>query len=86
VPKVIIDRIRCLEPMHERRQIPLRRLNQEVDMVRHQTEQIQTHSGFLDRLSQALQKAFAVVIIIKECPSLHSANRNVINCPLKLNS
>jgi len=33
VPEVIINRVRRLEFMHERRQIPPRCLNQEVDML-----------------------------------------------------
>ena len=55
-------------------------------MICHQAKYIQTHTAFLDRHFQTLQKTLMIVLIIKDYPPIHSANRYVINCTLKLNA
>jgi hypothetical protein len=84
VPQVIKDRMRSLNFVHERRQVASRRLDEQVKMVAHQAEEVESNPAALNPIGQPIEKVCAVAIIVKDRSALHTSCRDVVDCSGKL--
>ena len=76
-----VDRIGRQQAMHEAAHIPPGRLQDQVHVVGHQTEEIQPHLKALATLPQASQKTRPVVVRPKDVAAVVAAYRDVVYRP-----
>jgi len=85
MPTVEIDRVGGLEPMHELSEIGSRRLDDQVEMVGHQAEQVQTHLVSFHALAEDAQEPLTVGVIPKDRSPFVAPSRHMIHGPFILN-
>ena len=83
---VEVDAVCRLESVHELAEIARRRLEHQVDVVRHQAEHVQANLVKLDAVGQAVEETVAVAVVDENVPPIVPANGNVIDCALILNA
>ncbi len=66
VTKVVVDSVRRRKRLHEFRTIRLRRLENQMEMIRHANEHVQSNIERLDTLAQTINEAFVVRIILEK--------------------
>ncbi len=86
MPRVEAHRPRHLEPAHPRDQVCLRRLQQEMVVVRHQYIGMNPPAGPRARLSESLQKTAPILVIPENRFAPVPTIQNVINGTFKFNA
>ena len=80
---------RCIsaeKPLHPGNQVRLRRLNHEMKMVRHETERMHLPACLDTRISQCLEKRFAIRIVNKDVIAAVAAAHDMIDRAGELNA
>ena len=70
MPAIKVARVGCIEALHESRQVLLRRLDHEMNMVAHQTIQIDEHLKSVHPVTELLQESLEILFIPKQSISL----------------
>ncbi len=76
---VEVDRVGRLQSMHKTAHIPLRCLHHQVDVVRHQTIQIQANAVKPTALRKLGDKTLAVSVSLEDLAAIVATNGNVVD-------
>ena len=79
VPQIEVNRVSRLNLVHERTEIPMRGFQKKMDVIAHQTEQIQPDLILLASLPKAHQQPLTITIILKDSTPINPAYRDSLS-------
>lgn len=86
MPKIVEYRVSGFQTLHKPAQVHGWRLQKEVDVVVHETEQVQPDTVDFYAFGQPQEKPLTITVVPKDILPAVPANRHVVDCAWKLNS